>query len=92
MTVIHRGFELKAEREEALGGWENLYFSAYRTSDGWCFIEDFTTGEDAPEVYIEIMKARVDAAFESDGRSECESEFAPDADCPCSVCSFWGIE
>jgi len=61
MKVIYRGFEIDVRRERALGGWDNLYFSIIRLSDGYILEDSFTTGEDTVRDYIGYMKERIDA-------------------------------
>ena len=61
LKVIYKGFEIEVKREQALGGWDNLYFSAYRLLDGWCLEESFTEGDDKVSDYIGYMKELVDS-------------------------------
>jgi hypothetical protein len=63
VKIEYRGFELSAKRERALGGWGNLYFYAMRKADRWFMEDSFTTGSDAPKVYIDILKGRVDEFY-----------------------------
>lgn len=35
MKAIYRGDEIEAKREQAMGGWSEVYWSAYRVSDGY---------------------------------------------------------
>lgn len=60
----YRGFELRADRQQALGGWDSCYFSAERLSDGWFLEDDFTTGNDSEESIIQILKSHVDDFYE----------------------------
>ena len=34
MKVNYRGFEIEAKREQALGGWNNIYYTVMRESGG----------------------------------------------------------
>jgi len=61
MKVNYRGFEIDVKRERALGGWDNLYFSIIRLSDGYIMEDSFTTGDDTVREYIGYMKERIDA-------------------------------
>jgi len=70
MKTEYKGYELSASREDSLCGIENLYFSAYRLSDGLEVICDFTEGEDSEEDFIESMKVRIDGFIETRGESE----------------------
>lgn len=56
----YKGFELSLERNQALGGWENLYYYAMREEDGWFLVDEFTEGEDSLETMLSILKATVD--------------------------------
>lgn len=60
MKVEYKGFEIKVWREQALGGWDNLYFYICRISDGWFLQDAFTTGSDTVRDYIKYMKETVD--------------------------------
>lgn len=60
MKVEYRGFEIDVRRERCLGGWDMLYTTIMRISDGW-FLED--TCEDSGEKVrdqVRYMKGRVD--------------------------------
>lgn len=61
----YRGFEIEANRQQALGGWENLYYSAYRESDGWCLEDDFTEGSDSEESIVAILKSHIDDYYDN---------------------------
>jgi hypothetical protein len=63
VKIDYRGFELSAKRERALGGWDNLYFYAMRKADGWMMEDSFTSGDDTPKTYIDILKGRVDEFY-----------------------------
>ena len=65
MKVIYKGFEIEVKREQALGGWDNLYFSVFRLSDSWCFEDSFTEGSDTVKDYIGYMKKRIDDYLEN---------------------------
>lgn len=60
----YRGFEIMANREKSLGGWDNLYYCAYREHDGWCLEDDFTGGSDSEQTIISILKAHIDDFYE----------------------------
>lgn len=61
----YRGFELEVHRGEAMGGWENTYFTAMRSEDGWMLVDDFTSGRDRLTTIMKILRARVDDFFEN---------------------------
>jgi len=70
MKGIYRGYEIEAVREDSLGGDDNLYYRAYRVSDGLAVVDDFTMGSDPEEEFYEFLKVRVDKFIESKGASE----------------------
>lgn len=60
LTATYRGYKIEVEREEAMGGWENLYYRIIRVSNGHFVVDNFTTGEDTEEEYIGYMKEWID--------------------------------
>jgi hypothetical protein len=44
MKGIYRGVEIEAKRELCLGGWDQVYWSAYRKSDGYGIADGFGGG------------------------------------------------
>lgn len=75
MKAHYRGYTISAKRERALGGWDNLYYSIYRDSDGREMVCNFTTGEDTVRDYILYMKERIDAEHATpDPWDECAEE------------------
>lgn len=73
MKVKYKGFEISAEREKALGGWENLYYYVMREEDGWFLIDNFTTGSDTIPEMINYLREMVDDYFENPQDYEDES-------------------
>jgi hypothetical protein len=67
----YRGHTITAERQRALGGWDNTYFHIVRDSDGLFLEDSFTTGSDAPRRLITALRHRVDECIETRGESEC---------------------
>jgi len=65
MKVSYRGYEINAHSEKCLGGWEMLYFSIYRESDGYECVSGFSEDSTPPHEYIEHLKQRVDHEIES---------------------------
>ena len=61
LKETYRGHEIILSREECLGGWEQLYYSIYRVSDGYECECDFTSDNSELPVFMEHMKARIDA-------------------------------
>lgn len=74
MRVIYRGHEINVRRERCLGGWDMLYTSIFRVSDGYectSFCED--SGEKVRD-QIGYMKRRIDAELATDD-PWCEREY-----------------
>ena len=61
MKVSYRGYELEANRKRSLSGWDQLYFSIYRESDGYECSAGLTLDESPVRTYLKHMKERVDA-------------------------------
>lgn len=64
MKVKYKGFEIEAKREKALGGWEQVYYSIVRLSDGWEMTCGFSDDEDTLETHIKCLKKDVDCFLE----------------------------
>ena len=65
MKIQYKGFTIEVKREEALGGWEHLYFYVMRNSDYWFLEDSFTTGDDEVEDFIQYLKEMVDDFLEN---------------------------
>ena len=66
MKQVYRGHEIVVTRQRCLGGWDRLYFSVYRVSDGYCCEED---GENSGEYIrdkVKQMRACIDRELASD--------------------------
>ncbi len=59
MKSFYRGVEIEASREQCLGGWTEVYWSAYRERDGYELACGFGGGT-VREMYKE-MKELVDS-------------------------------
>ncbi len=60
MKVNYRGFDVDAHREKCLAGYDLLYYSVFRKSDGCELTSGYTEGSDTVREYIGYMKDRVD--------------------------------
>ncbi len=60
MKVSYKGFDLEVKREQAMGGWEQLYFTAVRKSDRWFFIDGFEDSGETIRDKIKQLKESVD--------------------------------
>lgn len=65
--IIYRGYEIKAWREECMGGWDLLYYSIFRVEDGWELTSGFEDSEEKVEDWIEMAKTLVDEEIEDPG-------------------------
>lgn len=65
MKAIYRGVEIESKRERALGGWSEVYWSAYRVSDGFEVVCDFGGGT-VREMFA-VLKTRVDEFLDKFG-------------------------
>jgi len=65
MKITYKGFEINVRREQALGGWDNIYYSVMRESDGWLLCDDFSTGEDKLKDFANDLKNVVDDYLEN---------------------------
>lgn len=74
MTKIYRGVKIEAKREKCLGGWAEVYWSAYRESDGYEISCGFGGGT-VRECFAD-MKAKVDEFLDEFGGEEDKLEEA----------------
>ena len=68
MKAIYRGVKIEARRERCLGGWDQVYWSAYRQSDGYGVADGFGGGT-VRECFAD-MKAEVDRFLDEFGGDE----------------------
>lgn len=73
MKTKYKGFEIDIRREQALGGWDNIYYSVMRESDGWFLCDSFSTGEDKLKDFANDLKNVVDDYLENPNDYEDES-------------------
>jgi len=66
LKVSYKGYEIDTQREESLGGYDLLYWSIFRKSDGYEADSGFTTGDDSMISWIKGLKQRVDAELAGD--------------------------
>lgn len=58
MKAVYRGCDIEATRDRALGGWSEVYWSAFRKSDGYGINSGFGGGS-VREMFTQ-MKRDVD--------------------------------
>lgn len=66
LKEVYRGHEIELSREKCLGGWDQLYYSIFRVSDGYECTSGFTSDESNLRTYMGYMRKRVDAELTSD--------------------------
>jgi hypothetical protein len=59
MKLTYKGFGIKAKKELSLGGDTLVYVTAFRLSDGWMLVDDFTYNESVSEE-MDSLKQVVD--------------------------------
>lgn len=65
LSEIYRGHEIILTREQCLGGWEMLYYSIYRESDGYECACSFTEDDSDLHTYMKSMREWIDAELAS---------------------------
>lgn len=60
MKVIYKGFEIEVKRDQALGGWDQLYYTVTRLSDMWFMIDSFEDSGETVHNRIRQLKEYVD--------------------------------
>jgi hypothetical protein len=66
LREVHRDHEILLSREECQGGWELLYYSIFRQSDGYECDSGFTEDESDLPTYMGYMRDRIDAELAED--------------------------
>lgn len=61
MKTIHREHEITVTREQALGGWTQIYYSIFRASDGYECASGFCDCSETVHEFTEHLKARIDS-------------------------------
>jgi len=77
LKEVYRGHELEVKREQAMGGWDNLYYSAYRVRDGYGAIDSFTSDESPLADFMKELKEMLDERMKE------VKEAYPDGHCIC---------
>lgn len=70
MKVNYRGCDIEVTRERSMGGDMLLYYSIFRTKDGYEVTSGFWYGSDKIRDYIRYMKERVDEEIKEAGSLE----------------------
>lgn len=65
-TVQYKGYEICASREDCMAGYELLYFSIYRISDGYECVASFEDSAETIDNKIQQLKERIDNEHKED--------------------------
>ena len=60
ITESYRGYAIEISLEEAMGGWDNLYYSVHREADGLEMVCNFTSGREDPQWLLGSLKEDID--------------------------------
>lgn len=71
MKVTYKGFDIEVVRDWCIGGWKNVYVTAFRQSDGLEVINYYTHAEDPLRDFMKWTKEQIDECIKTCGASEC---------------------
>ena len=74
MKTTYKGYDIEVNREECMAGYDLVYFSVFRISDGLEVIADFVDSADTVRTLMQCMKDRVDEFIATKGDSELLAE------------------
>jgi len=66
MISHYKGYEIEVKREECMAGYDLLYFTITRESDGYLCEGDFTDEEATVREFIGYMMERIDNEHKED--------------------------
>lgn len=66
MQASYKGYDIEVNRERCLGGWDMLYTTIIRQSDGYICEELAEDSADTVRDQIRYMKQRIDDELKSD--------------------------
>jgi hypothetical protein len=61
VKMIYRGHEIDAHRGRSAAGYDLMYYSIFRASDGYECDSGFSDCSDTEEEFVEMLRERVDA-------------------------------
>lgn len=64
VKYVYRGHEIHAWREESLGGFDLMYYSVFRESDGYECTSGFSYDDSTPTVFAKHLEERIDAELQ----------------------------
>ena len=73
MKAVYRGHEIEVKRDRCLGGWQMLYYSIFRLSDGFECMSGFEDSAEKSQDKIAQLKERIDNKL-ADDDPWCEKE------------------
>ena len=73
MKAVYRGHEIEVKRASCLGGWQMLYYSIFRLSDGFECMSGFEDSAEKAQDKIAQLKERIDNEL-ADDDPWCEKE------------------
>ena len=65
MKVNYKGFEIDVCRENCNAGYELLYYSIFRISDGWEMSSGYQDTDDTVKTMIQCFKGWVDDYYQN---------------------------
>jgi len=66
MKTTYRGHEIDVHRDMCLGGWQMLYYSIFRLSDGFECVSGFEDSAETVRDKIKQFKERIDRELAED--------------------------
>jgi len=60
MIVNYKGFEIDVTKEKCMAGYDLVYRSVFRMSDGYQLVGDFSDDNDTIREHVGFMKHRID--------------------------------
>ena len=66
MKAVYRGHEIEVKRDRCLGGWQMLYYSIFRLSDGFECMSGFEDSAEKSQDKIAQLKERIDNELADD--------------------------
>ena len=66
MKQTYCGHDITVTRERCLGGWQRLFYSVVRASDGYICVEDGENSDERVRDMVGYMRERIDAELATD--------------------------
>lgn len=65
MKITYRGHEIDVRREKCMAGYQLLYYSVFRVSDGYECTSGFQDSADSVRYMVKAFKERIDEELAS---------------------------